>query len=192
MRAFRRDGAELVTVIEAHERMLLESLVEQYIELLGGQESGFPPGDPLAALAHELTAESTMDHSDPVIQRLFPDAYPDDPGANAEFQRYAQQGQRQERVAAATRVLADLDLPDVEDMFADPMTSEELRIPDAHADDWLRTLNGLRLTLAVRLGIEDDQAHEELAALPMDDPRLQLAMLYDWFGLVLESLLEVL
>ncbi len=187
MRTFRRDGAELVTVIESHERLLLESLVEQLTELLGGQDSGFPPGDPLAALAHELTTESPMDHSDPVIQRLFPDAYPDDPGANAQFQRYAQQGQRQERVDAAARVLADLDLPD-----ADGSTSLELRIPDAHADEWLRTLNALRLTLAVRLGIEDDQSHEDLAALPMDDPRLQLAMLYDWFGLVLESLLDVL
>lgn len=187
MRAFIRDGEEVVALLEDYERMLLESLVEQLTELLGGQDTGFDPDDPLASLARELTQESPMDHSDPVIQRLFPDAYPDDPGANADFQRYAQQGQRQQRVEAAATVLANLGR-----MGEGDAQTDELRIHDDNADAWLRTLNALRLTLAVRLGIEDDQAHEELAELSADDPRLQLAMLYDWFGLVLESLLDVL
>ena len=67
--------------------------------------------------------------------------------------------------------------------MADEITSADL-------DAWLKTLNGVRLSLAVRLGIESEDDHADLEKLPARDPRTQLVALYDWLGLVLESLLE--
>lgn len=57
---------------------------------------------------------------------------------------------------------------------------------------WLRVLNGVRLALAVRLGVETASDYDQLSALPARDPRAQLVDLYDWLGFVQESLLEAL
>lgn len=182
MKAFRRREDGLVAEVDKYERLLLSSLAEQLTELLGGHQTGFDPDDPLAALAHELTNESPLDRGDPVVQRLFPDAHPDDPGANADFLRYTQEGQRWQRVHDAAIVLADLA----------SLKNNDLMVPRGHADAWLRTLNGLRLTLSVRLDIVDEQSYDELGQLPENDPRSQLAAIYDWLGMVLESMLEAL
>ena len=67
---------------------------------------------------------------------------------------------------------------------------EPLVVAKADLDAWLKTLNGVRLSLAVRLGIESEDDHADLEKLPARDPRTQLVALYDWLGLVLESLLD--
>lgn len=182
MKAFQRQGEGLVAQVDKYERLILSSLTEQLTELLGGPEDDLHRGDPLATLAQELAADFPLDHGDPVVQRLFPDAHPDDPGANADFRRYAQEGQRRQRVADASVVLGDLA----------QRGKGDLTIPDSHVDAWLRTLNGLRLTVSVRLGIIDEQSYLELGALPDHDPRSQLWAIYDWLGLVLESMLEAI
>ena len=61
-----------------------------------------------------------------------------------------------------------------------------------HVDAWLKTVNALRLSLSVRLGIVDEASLDLLERLPARDPRTQLMDLYDWLGFVLESLLEAL
>ena len=45
---------------------------------------------------------------DPVLARLLPDAYRDDPEASGEFRRYTEQGLRSGKAAAARTVLATL------------------------------------------------------------------------------------
>ena len=183
MRPFERDGARLVAEFEALEVELLASLVQQVCELLGDGPDA-TADDPLSRLAGEWDSARALDRGDPVVRRLFPDAYDDDRAASAEFHRFTAGEQRRARLDAAHLVLADL-APRSRDRV-------EVGVPADHVEAWLTTVNAVRLSLAVRLGIESDSDHDELGALPDRDPRAYVLDLYDWLGLVLESLLEAM
>lgn len=120
---------------------------------------------------------------DPVLQRLFPDAYPHDPAASREFRRFTQSTQRNAKVRAATQVMADIDHLEGQGRCS---------VPDDHVDSWLTTLTNLRLALAVRLDIQDADEADRLAELPEDDPRAWVFSIYEWLGWVQESLLDCL
>ncbi|MDO5534573.1 MAG: DUF2017 domain-containing protein [Propionibacteriaceae bacterium] len=182
---FAREGDVLVTELDDFEVSLIASLVSQVVELVGGSAPSAPAAseDPFALWASEMGPAATLDRSDPVVARLFPDAYADEVAA-AEHRRYSEEALRRARVADADVVLAGL--------AATREGAEPLVIHERDADAWLKTLNGVRLSLAVRLGIESESDHAELERLSARDPRTQLVSLYDWLGLVLESLLEAL
>lgn len=181
MRAFARDGDAYVAEFEAVEVSLVTSLVEQLCELLG--DGGDAVGDdPFARWAGEMAAPASLDRDDPVIGRLFPDAYADDDVAAAEFHRFTADAQRRGRLAAAHLVLAGL--------AATNEGRRPVRVRADDADAWLRTVNAVRLSLAVRLGIEAEADHDALSQLPARDPRAYVLELYDWLGFVLESLLS--
>lgn len=181
---FDRAGDDLFAELDDFEVSLIESLVGQIVDLIGGATQVAPaPGaseDPFSMWAQEFSSP-TLDRKDPVIARLFPDAYDDELEA-AEHRRYSQEGLRRGRVDAASVVLADL--------RATLHGEKNLVIPDDHVDAWLKTLNSVRIALAVRLGIESEEDHAELERLGVRDPRAQLVALYDWMGAFLESLLE--
>lgn len=182
MKAFRPDGERFVAKIEEGEVALLTSLVQQLCELLGdGPDAG--PDDSFARWAGELASTDVLDRDDPVVRRLFPDAYPDDRVAAEEFHRFTSDAQRRGRLASAHTVLADL--------AATGEGRRRLVVAPDHVDAWLKTVNAVRLSLAVRLGIESDGDHDELAGLPARDPRAFVLDIYDWLGFVLESLLDV-
>lgn len=182
---FSRSGTDLVAEVDGFEAALLASLVGQVAELLGGSAAG-PASegeDPFTQWEREFDPGVELDRSDPVIERLFPDAYAD-PGAAGEHHRLSQERLRQSRVEEAGRVLAVLaGLGD---------DGGVLVVPQQDAETWLKVFNGVRLSLAVRLGIESEADHLDLEALPPRDPRAQIVDLYDWLGMVLESLLEAL
>jgi Domain of unknown function (DUF2017) len=183
MRAFRRvdDGVE--SEVEEFEAALLTSLIQQLQELLGGAESEADAGlDAFQWLAAQRSGVE-LDHDDPLIQRLFPNAYAD-PALADEFRRFTEDDARRARVAQASVVLRDL--------AGTLEGAEPLRVLHADADAWLKTINALRLSLSVRLEIADEASLDALARLPARDPRSQLLDLYDWLGYVLESLLEAL
>lgn len=184
MRAFERRGEHLEAHLEEFEVALLASLCEQLQQLLGGAEMPDLRGlDPFQRLIAEHGSSVELDRDDPLIRRLFPDAYGD--GArDQEFRRYTQDESRRSRVADAAIVLADLE--------ATREGSEPLRVPLGHVDAWLKTINSLRLSLAVRLGIVDEASLNALGRLPARDPRTHLVDIYDWMGFVLESLLQAL
>ncbi|HHU38332.1 MAG TPA: DUF2017 domain-containing protein [Propionibacterium sp.] len=177
---FERDGHELVSELDDFEVALISSLVAQVSELIGsgGVEAS---SDPFAQWAREMRGSAPLDRSDPVVARLFPDAYNDEAAA-AEHRRYSQDALRRERIEQSCVVLADL--------AATRDGEEPLVIALEDVDAWLRTLNGVRISLAVRLGIESESDHAALEKLSARDPRTQLVALYDWLGFVLESLLE--
>jgi len=56
-------------------------------------------------------------------------------------------------------------------------------------DSWLKTLTGVRLSLAVRLGISTPEDAEELDALPEDEPRSYVYRVYEWIAYLTENLL---
>src|SRR3954447_5712271 len=109
MRKFRRRGRVISTRLSAYEVTLLASLLTELIDALsqeGPSRTGPQPADAFEELAQELepSAEEAVPE-DPVLQRLFPSAYPDDPAAAAEFRRFTQRDLRTKKLDEARLVL---------------------------------------------------------------------------------------
>lgn len=186
MRAFRATGGGVLEAeIEEFEVALLASLAEQLQELLGGEEEPVDPAlDAFSRLAAAAGRQVELDRSDPLIERLFPTAYLDDPRAAEDFRRFTEDEARRDRLSQARVVLDDL--------AATAEGARPLRIGPDRVDAWLKTVNALRLSLSVRLGITDEASLDSLEKLGPRDPLAPLLDLYDWLGFVLESLLDAL
>lgn len=112
---------------------------------------------------------SAPDLDDPAQQRLSPDAYRDDPQASQEFRRLVHGDANDRRVS------------DAADMLESLTESEAPTVDGAQADAWIKTLAGIRLVLASRLGIDDQDDRD----VDDDDPTFYV---YDWLGYRLEHL----
>ncbi|WP_256335880.1 DUF2017 family protein [Microbacterium sp. cf332] len=122
------------------------------------------------------------DPHDPAARRLSPDAYPDAPEASAEFRDLTAADVSTTRARDAELVLAMLSADDAEDAAA-RATVRTMNLDEAHQLAWLRTLAGLRLVLAERIGITDE------SIMPVGDPRFDV---YEWLGYRQEMLLQAL
>ncbi|MDO9485220.1 MAG: DUF2017 domain-containing protein [Actinomycetota bacterium] len=174
--ALDRNG-RFVLRLEPVERMLMISLCEQIIELVAPDEAD-PDADPLAAAVGIDAAAMTPE--DPVLLRLFPEAYTEDPAASSDFRRFTERDLRQTKLNHAETVLDCLE-----------RSGEKLLIPVALGPSWLGFMNDVRLALGERIGIDDD-FHEEVADLPEDDPRLAMVGVYDWFTYLQDSLVQIM
>jgi len=191
MRKFARKRGMITTQLSSYEVELLSSLVKQLVELVSdGEPAGFPPqaepSDPFEALVADLQVEPDEPEvsEDPVLMRLFPTAYPDDPAASADFRRFTERDLRAQKVAEAKLVLDRLE--------ATAFGAHDLKIPREEVEAWLRTLTSVRLAVATRLGITDAESAEALAELPEDDPRSFLVSVYDWLGFAQETMVNAL
>ncbi|HWV50136.1 MAG TPA: DUF2017 family protein [Microbacterium sp.] len=131
-----------------------------------------------------LTADATEQTEDPAVARLAPDAYPEDAEASRAFADATHDDLLDRRLAEAAIVRAALaDFDETHDLFdeQEALASRTVTIPDAEVDAWLRTLTALRLVLATRLGIVDEDTLDE------DAPRRGV---YDWLGYRLEGLIQ--
>jgi hypothetical protein len=169
---------------------LLQSLVGQLMELV----REVPPEqreDDTWAAALGLSEIQPSRPTDPVVLRLFPDAYHGDDEAASDFRRYTESRLREAKSASAATMLTSLATAAAE---ADPPRSREkirILLDEDQTQAWLRTLTDLRLALGTRLGVtEGDEADWE--ALGEDDPRRHVHEVYDWLGWVQESLVRVL
>jgi hypothetical protein len=164
---------------------LLRSLVEQLLELVHDEQAA--PRDQHDPLAAALSlGDDPARPTDPVLLRLFPDAYPEDDEAAAEFRRYTERGLREAKSSSATAVLASLAAAEEEGE-----DKRRLRLGPDEGVAWLRTLTDLRLALGTRLGVEQGD-DERWASLPDDDPRGYVHDVYDWLGWVQETLVRAL
>ena len=215
MDAFRRSGGGVRTNFDAPEATLLRSLIEQIMSLLDEAEEGRtdPPGqdgldhDPQRTPSwdagpghpdtvaddsrHDIPGAAELDAMlgfsprtraplDPALARLLPDAYRDDPDAAGEFRRYTEQSLRSSKQEAARTVLDTL-----------PADGGPVRLSWEQAQAWLRTLNDVRLTLGVRLGVTEE-FEDEWRQLDPVDPRATAFEVYAWLGDVQESLVQAL
>ncbi|MFW6598619.1 DUF2017 domain-containing protein [Propionibacteriaceae bacterium Y2011] len=195
MKRFVRKQGVVTTAMSAGEVDLLDSLVSQLVDLLNetdpqaGEESptdGGDADDPFALWARDLQSEPDDPEvsEDPVVQRLFPNAYPHDSHASSDFRRFTEREMRSAKIQAANTVRAGL--------AATRSGSEPVRVADADVDDWLKTLTSVRLSLAARLGIDDAESAEQLSNLADDDPRAFVVSVYDWLGFAQETMIEAL
>lgn len=122
------------------------------------------------------------DQADPAVQRLAPDAYPDDAEASRQFHDLTASDLLARRDADAAVVLASLDAPR-EMPRTDTEALEELTVSlsPEQLEAWLRTLAALRLVIASRLGVAAEDDHDE------SDPRFNV---YEWLGYRLEMLVQ--
>ena len=181
----------ITTQLSAYEVELLTSLVRQLVELVSdGEPAGFADAptssDPFDALVADLQVDRDEPEAldDPVLKRLFPTAYPDDPAAASDFRRFTERELRAQKVAEAQVVLDRLD--------ATGHGAQDLRIPREEVNAWLRTLTSVRLAVATRLGISDAETADELSDLPDDDPRIFMVSVYDWLGFAQETMVNAL
>jgi len=194
MAGFRRTPRGVSARFTAGQAGILRSLVAQVAELVGGPGSAEAPpagtqdgpgeaaddGLPMDFAAILATDGPLAPPEDPVLARLLPDAYGDDPDAAGEFRRYTEPGLRSGKVAAARTVLATL-----------PATGGRVRLSAGDAEAWLRSLNDVRLALGVVLGITEDY-EREFSDLDPEDPREAYLHVYDFLTYLQETLVRAL
>lgn len=172
------------------EAELLRTLVSQVVELVRDEAPERKVSDdPLESL---LDLEGPLSKpDDPVLARLLPDAYSDDEDAAGEFRRFTERTLRDQKAEQGRLVITDLEeagLSGDVDAGDEPI---ELDLAADQSQVWLRCLTDVRLALATRLGVEQDD-EEYWESLPDDDPRAYMHDVYDWLGYVQETLVQAL
>jgi hypothetical protein len=190
------EGGAAIALDEV-EISIIRSLAVQLLELIGPGPAENDGSDPLAELFTEGPSEPP---SDPVLQRLFPNAYgdPDKPddgsdeaaqqrALSAEFRRFTENDLRARKRDDALAVIRSLDaLTPAGDQAA------VLRLAAEESRRWLGALNDLRLAIGARLEVRDDDEADELYRLPDSDPRKPMVMAYLWLGALQETLVATL
>lgn len=128
---------------------------------------------------------------DPAVRRLFPDAYPEDPEASVDFRRYTIESSTDRKLQNVEDLIASLvNGRDPEAIAATLSGADDVlvRLNPAQVQAWIRSLTDLRLTLAARLGIEEDGDEPE----PTDEDAAAIFDIYDWLGWVQDSLVTAL
>lgn len=179
--SFRAVPGGAAAYFEQAQAGVIRSLVSQIAELVSADSTAAD----VSVDSDDLEAQLGLSNhaelpDDPVLARLLPDGYAEDPEASAEFRRYTEETLRSGKVASAQAVLASL-----------PSGGGEVRLSEPECQQWLRALNDVRLALSVRLGItdEDEDLSERLA---VDDPRSAYVWVYQWLAYLQDSLIEAL
>jgi Domain of unknown function (DUF2017) len=190
-RPTRRGGVR--AWLAAPEASLLRSLVGQVLALIA--PDGTEPPTPAATAADgeiaaleallegsdpEGTRQPPKTPEDPVLARLLPDGYRDDPEAAGEFRKYTEPGLRTAKQQAALLMLDSL-----------PDAGGRIQLTSEQAQAWLKALNDVRLALGVRLDVTED-FEQQWAKLTADDPQWAAYEVYAWLGAVQESLVQAL
>ena len=181
-RSVRGGGAR--AWLAAAEASLLRSLVSQVMSLVEPDdlEDPGPDEDPelaaLEAMVHGPGADKPPE--DPVLARLLPDGYRDDPEAAGEFRKYTEPALRSAKHQAAQEMLDTL-----------PEDGGRIQLTQDQALSWLKALNDVRLALGVRLGVTEE-FEEQWGRLKPDDPQWSAFEVYAWLGAVQESLVQAM
>ena len=185
----RRSG-RIIATFSGFEADLLRSLASQLVELLRN-EAAAPNGgdDPLEQLLD--FSGPTTEPEDPVLARLFPTAYVENAEAAAEFRRFTEGGLRDGKAAGAATIIDTLEDAGLPTDLGDQKVVIDVELDEPAALVWLKSFTDLRLALATRLEVEqDDEAFWR--ALPDDDPRSQAHDIYEWIGALQETLVDAL
>lgn len=148
---FHRRGGRIERRFTSSERRMLANLAGGVVEAMA-------------------SADDVASYTDPVVTRLLPVAYPEDPEAAAEYAAATRSRLAEAKADAARRLVADLE--------AAP--GGTVHLDEEAAVRWLTALGDLRLALAERVGIDEVQR----------SVRTPQGMLYAWLTWLQGSLVE--
>ncbi|WGX95395.1 DUF2017 domain-containing protein [Nocardioides sp. L-11A] len=183
-----RRSKRAIATFSVFEADLLRSLAAQLVELLHNESAvAATERDPLEALLD--FSGPTTEPDDPVLRRLFPNAYRGDDEAAGEFRRFTEGTLRDGKARAAASVI---DVLEEAGLPSEP-TGEDLTI-DVELDEetalvWMRSFTDLRLALGTRLEVAEGD-EDYWYGLPDDDPRAQAHHIYEWLGFLQETLVH--
>ena len=177
MAGFRPTSDGVTARFAKPEAAIIRDLVGQVVELV---VADIPAPDPDELAAMVGISDSTEVPDDPVLARLLPDGYRDDPESAQEFRRFTESGLRSAKVESAQMLLQTL-----------PVSGGKVKLSSDQAEAWLRSLNDVRLALGVRLGVTDDFDGLNEHVGP-DDPRHAYIQVYQWLAFLQESLVAAL
>ena len=206
MQPFRSTrGGGVRAWLAASEASLLRNLVDQVVALIAPDGPQHPASqdpksqdpksqDPkskdskaddeiaaLEALLHEPAPGTAQGiPQDPVLARLLPDGYRDDPEAAGEFRKYTEPALRDAKQQAAQQMLDSL-----------PEGGGRVQLTADQAQAWLKALNDVRLALGIRLDVSED-FEDQWGRLTPEDPQWTAFEVYAWLGAVQESLVQAL
>jgi hypothetical protein len=185
----RRSG-RIIATFSGFEADLMRSLASQLVELLRNEAAA--PNEHVDPLEAMLTFDGpTTEPEDPVLARLFPTAYMGDEEAAAEFRRFTEGTLRDGKAAGAAAIIDTLEEAGLPPQLGDQKVVIDVELDREAALVWLKSFTDLRLALATRLEVEQDD-EPFWRALPDDDPRSQAHDIYEWIGALQETLLDAL
>jgi hypothetical protein len=173
MGSVRRRGDLVRVILDRPEASLVVSLVGQVSALLA--EGAAPvDADPIEVLEASI-AEDIAPVDSPILERLLPDAYRDDPEAAAEFRRLTHADLRATKRAALQQVLDDI----ANAGSLGRARNITVELAESAATAWLHALADVRLALGIRLNVTEDT---EVAStdLPPESSRAAELAVYDW------------
>ncbi|PYI68715.1 DUF2017 domain-containing protein [Arthrobacter livingstonensis] len=178
-KAFNAGRRGIAGFLEPAERDLLRKLFADIITMLEPARPAHE--DPLAALIG-LDMDVTVP-TDPALLRLLPDAVKDDAGSALEFRQLTERSLRETKIGALRAASLDLDK---EKLVLDPETARL----------WSMALNDVRLVLAQRLEIRDEddaeRVHEVQDWGDADDVESYLSLVYNFVSWLQESLVQAM
>jgi hypothetical protein len=188
--SYHRRGRQVIATFSGFEADLLRSLASQLVELLHN-EAALPQTrvDPLEAMFD--FSGPTTEPDDPVLARLFPTAYRDDEEAAGEFRRFTEGALRDGKAKAASTIIDTLEEAGLPPELTEDGLVIDVELDQATAETWMRSFTDIRLALAIRLGVEDDD-EGYWQALSEDDPHGQVYRIYQWVGYLQETLVDSL
>lgn len=185
-----RPRGELIRIsLGREEAALLVSLASQVAALLRGEDAQGPDtqgGDESSfeQLVAGLDAGPPPPQG-PILERLLPAGYRDDPEAAEEFRRLTDGELRATKGRALQRMLDDV-------ATAGGLASGKTLKIDLEADaaeSWLHAINDVRLALGTHLDIREEVQSEQRANA-LDEQERDSYAIYDWLTWLQESIVR--
>lgn len=153
----RKMGGRVLAAFDVGEADLLRKVIGEYLQML----------------------DADRPESDPILQRLFPDASFDDEKLNADYSSLTRGELETLKREAAARALVSIGK-------SGPWAGQ---VGDVDQDSWLTLLTDLRLSIGVQLAVNEDTM--QVVPDPRDPTQWPLAVLH-YLGVVQESLVRAL
>lgn len=162
----RRADGMVMCRLDPQEKAVVAQVAEEVADLIRGDlgVGTEPPAvreaagseDPLSRLEAEFAAPAVREPGDSAVQRLFPAASAD-PGEAAEFRRLGQRDLADHKLRSLGTVQRSID--------AVGPTLAEIVLDDAASSAWLTALTDMRVVLADRLSLREDEDIDTLRML---------------------------
>ena len=178
-KAFKYGLKGITGYLEPTERELLRSLIDDVISMLEPEER--EGQDPLAALIG--LDMDVAEPTDRAVKRLLPNVVKDDGAASLEFRQLTERSLRETKIGALRAAALDLD-------------KDEIILTPEGAKHWSMALNDVRLVLAERLDIRDEEDAEHVHLMQdwsqAEDVESYLTLVYNFSTWLQESLVQAM